>query len=144
MSDTVEFVDFYGERFAVPARYNWRRHTVLMRRMADVDENSAEAQGLIASLVELCLRKDDLARFDEVCDEHCPDIEEQMKFVQQALEVIAARPTGQPSDSSAGLPTTSVSSAVGSSSQVIDRLVERGRPDLALIVDQADRSRASA
>lgn len=144
-SDSVEFVDFFGERFALPRRFNSRLLWRFMRAADDgIDSESAEGIVLMDKLLDAVVRPEDHKRFDQVCDRECPDDEQLIEFAMEAVQKIAARPTGRPSDSSDGPRTTSTSSAGDSSSPVIARLEERGRPDLALIVAQAQESRASA
>jgi hypothetical protein len=59
------------------------------------------------------------------------------EVVVKVIQVASERPTGRPSDSSAGPTTTQPRSEPDSSSRVIARLEENGRPDLALVVAQA-------
>lgn len=73
------------------------------------------------------------------------DGDDLMAVVTQAIEIISARPTVRPSDSSVGPVIVSEHSAVDSSSAVIHRLEAEGRPSIALMVRQREQaSRDSA
>ena len=109
-----------------------------------VDSNDMEGLAAIYDLLKQCLADEEWDRFEDHATDVRADGDDLLAVVSQAIEAIAARPTSEPSDSSDGPTHTSGSSADGSSSPVIARLVERGRPDLAVIVDQAQRSRISA
>lgn len=138
-------VEFFGETFTVPERFNHRlltRFAKLARK--GVDSDDSEGMAAIDDLIDQCVMPYDMERFDAVCDRERPSFEELMEFMHDVLEAISARPTGQPSDSSDGLQTTSPNSADGSPSAVVARLEQQGRPDLALMVTRAQESRVSA
>src|SRR2546423_1271994 len=71
------------------------------------------------------------------------DVQDLMEVMHGITAAVAKRPTGRPSDSSAGRPTTKPNSAAKSSSRVKHRLEQQGRPDLALMVLEADEARAA-
>lgn len=112
----------------------------------DVDANEMEGLVAIYDLLRSVIADEDWAGFEEHASLMRADGDDLMDVVTQAIEAISARPTDRPSDSSAGPSTTSPSSAESSSSQVIRRLEEQGRPSIALMVQQAEEfgSRASA
>ena len=144
-SDAVRFAGFYGEQFAMPARFNWRLFTKLLR-MADDDVDGGDIRALILidRVIDGVVRPEDRARFEGICDRECPGFEELLEFAMVAIKALTGNPTTQPSDSSDGLPTTSTSSSPGSSAQVIDLFVEQGRPDLAEMVTLAQEARSTA
>lgn len=109
-----------------------------------VDSNDMEGLAAIYDLLKQCVADEDWDRFEDHATTTRADGDDLLEVVSQAVQAIAERPTQEPSDSSDGPTRTSGSSAGGSSSRVIARLEERGRPDLAVIVDQAQRSRNSA
>lgn len=120
-----------------------------LMRFAKVAQSGAdtnELAGLAAmyDLLEQCFDADEWQRFQAHADRTHADGDELMKVVSNVFEALSERPTRRPSDSSAGSSSESVRSAVGSSSQVIERLEDQGRPDLALLVTRAAESRASA
>jgi hypothetical protein len=109
-----------------------------------VDSDDMEGLDAMYTLLNQCFTDESWTRFQDVSTRERADGEELFACVTQALTAMTARPTGRPSDSSDGSPNMSVNSAGGSSSQVIARLEAKGRPDLALIVTQAEESRRSA
>jgi hypothetical protein len=150
VSDSVQFVDFFGEQFAAPARMN-SRLVIRFQRMAaegadtaDVDEAKArEAAIMLDKMIEQSVRPEDRPRFEDVCDRELPSDEELMKFVADVLAAVAGRPTSRPSDSSDGPTNTRPNSGGDSSLAVVHRLEERGRPDLALMVTMSQEARSA-
>ena len=109
-----------------------------------VDSNDMEGLAALYDLLESVIADADWARFQKAAHRTRASGDELFDFVTSAFKALTGRPTREPSDSSDGPPITSSSSTDGSSSPVIARLEQQGRPDLALIVDQAERSRVSA
>ena len=154
MSDTVEFVEFFGEQFRVPQRINARirqRIAALSAQGMELDENDPKAQKLaqqaallIDKMVTGSVRPEDRERFEEVCDRECPSDEELMQFAMDVLAAASGRPTMQPSVSSDGPTIIQQSSEADSSLAVIHRLEQAGRPDQAYIVQMAQEARAQA
>lgn len=152
MSDTVEFVEFFGEQFRVPQRINARirqRIAALSSQGMDLDENDPKAQQLaqqaallIDKMVTGSIRPEDRERFEDVCDRECPSDEELMQFAMDVLEAASGRPTTQPSVSSGGPTIIQESSEDASSLAVIRRLEQTGRPDRAYFVRMAQEARA--
>ena len=139
-------VEFSGIRFAIADRIGLMP---LMRfaKIAKSDVEADDMEGLAAmyDLLHQCLADDEWDRFEAHADRSRAGAEELMKVVQETIAVIASRPTTPPSTSSGGRPSTNVSSAAESGSVVdsVIRLEKEGRPDLALIVEQARRYRAT-
>jgi hypothetical protein len=96
-------------------------------------------KGFLHSIVH----PDDWEIFWQACLGNGQGVEDLMVLVSKLTEFKTARPTKRRSDSSDGRRATKGSSKRGSSSQVIRRLEKRGRPDLALIVQQADDARST-
>lgn len=143
MSDLT--IEFGGETFRTASKVALMplmKFAHLARKGVDADD--MEGLAAIYDLIRATIADDEWARFEQVATDTRAETEELLGVARQAIEVISARPTNEPSDSSHGQPSTKAPSADGSSSQVIARLEERGRPDLALIVDQAQRSGATA
>lgn len=136
-------VDFCGEQFAVADRIG---AMPLMRfaKVAQAGVDSDDLAGLAAmyDLLEQCLSPKDWHRFQQVADRERVDSEVLMQFVAKVMGMVTDRPTERPSDSSDGLPSTVPNSTVVSSSPVIARL--KGRPDLQLMVLQAQEARAAS
>lgn len=151
MADDVRFVEFFDERFAVPARMN-QRLVIRFQRLAaegadteDLNEAKArEATIMLDRMIEQSVRPEDRQRFEDVCDREMPNDEELMGFVADVLAAAAGRPTSRPSDSSGGQTSTPPNSGGDSSAAaVVARLEAQGRPDLALIVDMAQTGRSA-
>ncbi|MUN41401.1 hypothetical protein [Actinomadura litoris] len=87
-------------------------HTASM----DVDANDMEGLVAIYDMLRDCLHEDDWKRFERDMTVKKAEADEMMTVVQQAIEVINARPTRQPSGSSSGPPTTGAPSTATSSS----------------------------
>jgi hypothetical protein len=141
----VSDVDFCGERFRMADRVG----LMPMMRFAKVAKagvDSDDLAGLTAmyDLLEQCLAEDEWDRFQAHADKTRADGEELMGVVAKVFEVLSARPTRRPSDSSDGPSTTAPSSTGDSSSQVIAREEAAGRPDRALILVQAQEARAAS
>lgn len=138
-------IEYAGERFALADRIGLMP---LMRfahlAKSGVDSDDMEGLDAMYALLKQCFTDEAWGDFERAAERQRADGEELMGVVKQAIEAIAARPTGRPSDSSGGPESTSESSAGDSSSPVVDQLERRGRPDLALIVRQAEESRVSA
>lgn len=134
-------VDFLGESFRVADRVG---ALPLMRfaKIAKAGVDASELDGLAAmyDLLGQVIQSDDWARFEEHADRQHADGDQLLALVQEALALVAARPTGRPSDSSAGPRTIEPNSTDDSSSPVISRLNSQGRPDLALLVRRRQES----
>lgn len=139
------FVEFAGQQFALADRIGLMpllRFAHLAR--AGIDSGDMEGLDAMYTLLRQSFTDEAWVAFVDVAERERADGEELMVVIRDAIRAMSARPTGRPSDSSDGSQNTSASSADGSSSPVIDRLMNRGRPDLALIVTQVQESRASA
>ncbi len=131
-------ITFAGELFQVAEKVG----LMPLMRFAHIADSGVDAEdmaGLAAmyDLLEQCIAEDEWQRFQRVATKARADGEQLMGVVKDAIEAITARPTGRPSDSSAGPTPTPPRSEADYSSRVIARLEESGRPDLALVVAQA-------
>ncbi len=135
-------VEFGGESFAVADRIG---HMALMRfaKAAQAGVDSSDMAGLAAmyDLLEQCIDPADWPRFEKAADRTRADGEELMRVVVEVMARVTDRPTSRPSASSDGPRVTEPRSEVDFSSPVMDRL--SGRPDLQLMVVQAQEHRAS-
>ena len=148
MSDTVEFC---GEVFQVGERVGvmqLMRYARVVKRVQERQRSGAKTTGVdemealdaTLSLLEQCVHPDDWDRFERVTTEQGVDSEGYMTFAGQVMSLLAGRPTGRSSDSSGGPQTIEPSSTADSSSPVISRLNDQGRPDLALLVRKRQES----
>lgn len=138
MSDTVEFL---GESFRVADRVG----ALPIMRFAKAAKSGADANdmdGLVAlyDLLAQVIDPADWPRFEAHADAQHADGADLLKVVQEALALVAGRPTGRSSDSSGGPRIIEPSSTDGSSSPVIHRFNQQGRPDLALLVRKRQES----
>lgn len=150
MSDSVEFVEFFGEQFAAPQRINQRLLIKVSRLAAegadteDMDEAKAKAAAIVLDqMIEQCVRAEDKQRFEDICDRERVNDEELMEFVGKVMEVVSGRPTTRPSVSSAGQTVTEPSSGDASFLRVVERLETSGRPELAYMVEETQKARSA-
>lgn len=109
-----------------------------------VDENSTAALPLIKTTLRAAIHPDDFERFWTVAKRERQGVAELLEIMYAVVEMTTGRPTSQPSGSTDGLPATATNSTDDLSSQVITRLVTGGRPDLALMVDDAHRAQTAS
>lgn len=134
-------VEFLGEQFRVADRVG----ALPIMRFAKAAKSGADANdmaGLVAlyDLLGQVIHPDDWSRFEAHADAEHADGDALLAVVQDALTLVAARPTGRSSDSSDGPRTIEPSSTDDSSSPVIHRLNEQGRGDLAYLVRKRQES----
>jgi hypothetical protein len=150
VSGTVEFcgVDWrIGERVGLRPMMRYAR--VAKRQMqraksGGTSDGTDEIEALDAtlSLLEQCVHPDDWEKFEQVTSAAGVDQEGYMDFAGRVMAQLADRPTGRSSDSSDGPRIIEPSSTDDSSSPVIHRLNDKGRPDLALMVRKRQESLA--
>lgn len=142
MTDKVEFL---GREFTVAEKVGLMP-LLRFAKAAKAGVDSADMDGMAAmyDLLRQCIADEEWAAFEAHADDQRASDEDLLGLVQRAMAVLAERPTRRPSDSSAGPQTTTVSSEDALSSRVVARLEGQGRPDLALIVDQAARQRKAS
>ena len=108
------------------------------------EENVSASMGLIKGTMRAMVHPDDFDTFWATAKRERQGILDLMAVMQAVVEAVSGRPTERPSDSSDGPRLTSVTSADDSSSRVIRRLEQEGRPSIALMVAQSAEARASA
>jgi hypothetical protein len=141
----VAELEFEGASFAVASKVGLMpllRFAHLSKQ--GVDANDMDGMSAIYDLLRSVIADEDWGRFENHASVVRADGDDLMGVVSQAIELISERPTVRPSESSDGSAITSVSSVVDSSSRVIRRLEQEGRPSIALAVQQAQDSRVSA
>jgi len=140
----VAEIDFGGEKFTVADKIGLMP---LMRfaKTAQGGVDSSDMAGLSAmyDLLQQCIADADWDRFQSVANKVRADGEELMGVVKDVMEELTARPTSRPSDSSDGPKSTPRNSEGDSSLRVVQRLEEKGRPDLALMVEMAQENRSA-
>lgn len=137
-------IEFAGQRFAVAESMGLMplmRLAKLASGGADADEMASLAA--LYDVLEQCIAASDWQSFQDAATRSRADGEALQRAIGAAMHVMQERPTSRSSDSSGGPSSTRPSSAGDSSSQVMSRLEQQGRPDLALIVMQAQESRSA-
>jgi hypothetical protein len=153
VSGTVEFcgVDWrIGERVGLMPMLRYARVTkrAMQRQRNQKTDDEAGGADLMEmydatlSLLEQCVHPDEWDRFEQVTTEHGVDHEGYMDFAGRVMAALTDRPTTRSSDSSDGPRIIEPSSTDDSSSPVIHRLNDKGRPDLALMVRKREESLA--
>lgn len=95
----------------------------------------------IDDLRAVAIHEDDLDAFRKIFKAKRQTLDDLITVAKALVEAVTEVPTEQPSGSSSGLTSTDPSSVVVSYSPVVTRLVEQGRPDLALMVVDAQEFR---
>ena len=122
-------IEFFGEEFEVPEKLNHRRVLRLAKfASAGSDTDNLAAMGALDDLLTQCVRPEDAARFDALCDREGTTSEDLMRFTGQVIAELSERPTAQPAPSSDGPTPTPESS--GSRLEVLASERWSGRPDL--------------
>jgi len=101
-------------------------------RLHGQDAESPESLAFMAEFYEMLLGHDQYQVFLKNTASFGTGIETLVEIIQGVFEDLTNRPTGRPSDSSPGRPTTEPKSTVASSSRVPRRL--ENRPDLAMAI----------
>ncbi len=109
-------------------------------------EESSGSDAIKAVMVMLrsLVAVEDFDRFWSLAKQNRQTIEDLTALAESLIVAVTQRPTERPSSSSAGQPSTEANSEVDSFSPVVSRLVDKGRPDLALMVARSEEFMASA
>jgi hypothetical protein len=104
-----------------------------------------EAMTIIKDVLREFVHPDDFEAFWVAARRHGQNSQDLMTLTWRLLTKLTDRPTGQPSDSSAGLPETRATSAAGSlrtqAAPFIAEETQAGRPDRALQIVRAVEAR---
>lgn len=138
--------EMFGESFRFADDDAYEFAILEFAEMAEeVDSNSLAGAAAVMRVLKAIVYDEDRARFLKVARTNHATVERDLlPIIVRAFKEETGRPTEQPADSSDGLPATSDPSADDSYSRVIRRFEQKGRPDIAQMVDEARRSRASA
>lgn len=108
-----------------------------MEMAGGVDETHvSEAMTLLKGSMRAVVHEDDFDEFWTIAKRERQDADDVMKVYLAVVEMVTDRPTERASDSSDGPQPTATSSEDDSSSRVIARLVDEGRPSIAYMVRQ--------
>jgi hypothetical protein len=148
VSDELGFneVEFFGQSFRMNPgeEYEWEMMEFASAAQGGADSDLLSGAATVHAFLRAVVHADDWARFREVAKKNKAQVKRDlMPVVVRAFTQTTERPTSRSSDSSGGPKSTKAKSAGDSSSKVIKRLEKRGRPDLALMVMEADEVRSA-
>lgn len=132
-------VTFCGEPFLLTDPGHYAMQDMLEMAESEIDTDSAAGFKAITKFIAACMDEQDYVRWEGLARKHRSTGEDMIRLVMEGL---TARPTSRPSDSSAGPSATAVNSMDDSSLRVLRRM--EGRPDLHLMVLQAQEARAAS
>jgi len=139
----VPEVTFCGERFELPELPS---KMALMEfasvAVTGVDSGSFAGLAAMHNLLEECIGEAEWPRFKALARENRSTDVDLFAVVTAVFEAHAERPTTRPSDSSGGPESTSPRSAGDVFSRSKQALEEKARPDLAVVVMQAQEAQA--
>jgi len=134
--------DYFGTELRVDPNLTEVDLLDFLEGAEDLDTRDAGALKVLKDLCRSAIHPEDFDRFWALAREHRQGIEDRMAVALACVEAAAARPT-QPSSVSSGGPSATATRSEGDSfSQVRSRLA--GRPDLQLVVDQAEEASVAA
>jgi hypothetical protein len=141
-----EFEFFGGSyRFNPAADYQWELLEFADAATSGADSELLSGAASVMRLLKAAVHGEDWQRFRESARKNKALVRDHlMPVVIAAYAQPIDRPTGLPSDSSAGQRTTPQSSEVDSYSRVIEREEASGRPDRALMVLMAQEAASAA
>lgn len=150
--------DFGTSRPAHEAEFGYFGHTIrvhpnlsdlalieFMESAVAIDSmDGADAMVAVSRMLRSLVHPDDWSTFWDAARANRQQIDDMTGLAEKLIESLTDRPTERPSDSSDGPPSTDEKSPVVSSSPVVRRLEQQGRPDLALMVVKTQEHLASA
>jgi hypothetical protein len=129
--------EYFGETMRVNPTFSG--FALLKRHQVDPDD-PGEGLRIMRSMIDDLLHPDDADRFVELGAQNGQEFVDLQEIVTAVIESIADRPTQPRSDSSDSRPTTDTSSPAADFSLALEALPPN-RPDLQLIVMQAQEYR---
>jgi len=138
------FIDFADEQFEVGSSLGLMPLMKLAKAaQGGTDANEMAGLAALYDVLEECIAPSDWQRFQGVATKSKASGDALQNVVKDAVQAIAARPTGLSSDSSDGLTPIPPSSEDASYLRVVKRLEDQGRPDNALMVLMANEARSA-
>lgn len=138
-STSVTF-DYFGEEIQGNPYLTDLDYLDFMEQASGLTPEDPKSLQLVKDFARVCLADGEFDRFWRLAKRNRQTQVDVYATLMQVLEASTGRPTESPSDSSGG-PRDIEPRSTGDSSSVEARL--RGRPDLQLIVKQAQEARAS-
>jgi hypothetical protein len=133
---------YFGAEIRVNGDFSDADLADFLEAASEVDEESPSAMVVLKQFMRTAIHADDFDTFWDLARKNHQTMQDRMAVVYQIMEAIAARPTQRSTDSSGGPQRTAPSSTDDLSSRVLARL--DGRPDLQVIVEDAQRALAAA
>ncbi len=136
-------IEFYGQQFELddtPSEFALMEFAEAAADGADGDTMQGMASML--RLIRGCLTAEDWPRFARTARTNKAAAKDLLPVFEAAFGQATERPTGQPSDSTDGLPTITPKPASNSAGKVSTLLA--GRPDLQLAVRKAREAAAAS
>ncbi|MEU7978251.1 hypothetical protein AB0B63_06935 [Micromonospora sp. NPDC049081] len=127
-------VTFLGEEYRIADKVGLMplmRFAVAAK--SGMESDDMEALAAMYSLIKDCIDATEWPRFERDATDKKADQDDLLKVVTDVIQVLTARPTRQPTDSSAGLPTTSPTSKGNSPSTGPSPRVPEGAGELVSI-----------
>jgi hypothetical protein len=140
-------VELFDETFRLneAEEYEWAMMEFASAAKGGADGDLLSGAAIVFDFLRTVIHEDDWERFRKTAKVNKAQVQRDlMPIVVTAFTREVSRPTERPSVSSDGPSTTKLKSAGGSSSEVVARLEEQGRPDLALLVSQSEAARSAA
>jgi hypothetical protein len=134
---------WHGERIRVNPEYSDLAFIEFLDQAARIDagDDTASMRATLAFLRDQ-IHPEDWARFMELNRAQHQQFRDLFKLAGNIVAAVARFPTGRPSDSSGGRPSTEQRSRAGSSSAVAQAMADsKGRPDLKMIIWQAQEAK---
>jgi hypothetical protein len=131
--------DYFGETFTFAEEFPAFEYAEFLEALSEDEVDDDHAVGVALRLAVACVAEADRGRFRKVSRQNRAKIPDWLRVYRDWTAEVTERPTGEPTDSSAGLddtPKNSESEPVATVTSLPERPV---RPDLALA---AARSRA--
>ncbi|PZG17806.1 hypothetical protein C1I95_14750 [Micromonospora craterilacus] len=129
-------VDFMGDHYRIAEKVGLMP-LMKFAMTAKQGANADDMEGLSAmySLIKDCIDPAEWERFEQDAIDKKAEADDLLKVVQDTIQILSARPTRRPADSSAGPQTTSEPSKENSSSPEPARRVPEGMGELVSITD---------
>lgn len=140
-TDEVDTFGYFGAEIRVNPEFTDAELVDFLEVAKDVDEKDPSSMMFVKNFMRTCIHPEDFDEFWTLAKKNRQTLEDRIGTIYRIIAAIAGRPTQRSTDSSRGPQSTGQSSMDDSSSRVLERL--DGRPDLQLIVLQAQEQRAS-
>jgi hypothetical protein len=129
--------DYFGTEIKLERDFNQVQLVDLMESARTVDEDDPTAMVVVKDTLRVLVDQEDFSTFWNLAKRNRQTLADLAQLMNALMEVQTDRPTQQPSDSLAGRQPIDVNSL-----GALPRLGSRGRPDLQLLVNEGQETRA--